>query len=160
MNSCMGLACGVMIAVALLSGCGKDNAPLSATAPAPPPQPPAVDFALVGTWYEVGADGGLEFNSDATWQPLYVYGGTLHTEPLDYYDGAPGGNFRTTPDGKCIFSWPEVTIAGWVTACDTTAYVLGNVGTNLTLEYGDSTSHQRRFFVRKDIGSVVQSNSR
>jgi hypothetical protein len=146
---------GLMLSAAVLSGCGKDDGPVSAGAP--PTQPPEVDRVLIGTWYQVGTSDGIEFRIDGICKALYVYGNVLHAEPLSYYDGIADENFSTTPDGKCIFTMTYYATASFipVTLTETCTYVLGTNNSTLTLDFGDSNAPYQRFYVRKAIGDVV-----
>lgn len=142
------------LSVTFIAGCGNDDSPVAAKAPAAPAPPPQVDQALVGTWYEVSSFGGIEFKSDGTWRYLYLYGNKLSEEPASYYDRDPGGRFFTTADGKCIFVWSDFG-SPYVDRADTSLYAFDRHDSTMVMTFGAPDQIGQHFYVRKAIGDVV-----
>lgn len=153
MRTPMRIACGIVLAAAVIAGCRNDGTPVS-PAPTIPATPQPVDQRIVGTWCDVVAMDAIEFRADGTWRPLYVYGMMVHDKPISYYDTEPGGTFVTTADGTCILSSSSMTFSSPGPTVDTLAYAVTNNNATLTLsrEHGARTNT----YARLAVGDMVR----
>ena len=153
MKTVVRLAFGVVLAAAAIAGCRNEEPPVSPQAPSSAtPQP--VDQRIVGSWCDAATMDAIEFRSDGTWRPLYVYGMMVHDRPISYYDTEPGGTFVTTVDGKCILSTSSVTFSSPTPTVDTCAYAVSdNNATLILLREGGASRHT---YSRRTVGDMVQ----
>ena len=136
-------------AFVVVSGCKKNN----------PVEPPAVDPALVGVWYNSSDSVGFELLADGTMNDLNVAGGKLeYAPPQDTVTGSLTFNIQSARNGVISIKGVYKSQAIDSTYITTGTYSFSNNGNTLTLTLlvplngGSETTF---VYKRSSVGAVV-----
>jgi len=136
-------------AFVLLSGCKKNN----------PAEPPAVDPALVGIWYNSTDSVGFEISADGTMKNLDVAGGKLeYAPPQDTVTGSLVLNIEAARNGAISIKGVYKSQAVDSMYITTGTYALSDNGNTLTLTLLiplNGESQATFIYKRSSIGVVV-----
>lgn len=153
MKTLVGFTLGIMLIAGVMAGCQNAEPPVAPVVSGPATAQP-VDQRIVGTWADAVTMDAIEFRSDGTWRPLYIYGMMVHDKPVSYYDTEPGGTFVTTPDGKCILSTTAVTFSSPTINVDTCTYAVASNSATLSLSGYHGMSQST--YARTAVGDMVR----
>jgi hypothetical protein len=137
----------LLLSTSAFLSCRNDDSTIGAVGPPAPPAP-VVDQRIVGTWYRLGSDEGIEFKNDGSFQTLWVIANRLQ---FQLYNEEPNGQFATPRDSVCILVYPDYYLA----KPDTCIYALQNSNLTLMLSFPAAGASDQRVYVRKNLGEVI-----
>ena len=142
--------CFLLAAVLVaFSGCKKNN----------PVEPPAVDPALVGVWYNSSDSVGFELLADGTMNDLDVAGGKLeYAPPQDTVTGSLTFNIESAKNGAIAIKGVYKSQAIDSTYITTGTYSFSNNENTLTLTLLvplNGASQATFIYKRSSIGEIV-----
>jgi hypothetical protein len=139
----------LVAAFVALSGCKKNN----------PVEPPAVDPALVGVWYNSSDSVGFELLADGTMNNLDVAGGKLeYAPPQDTVTGSLTFNIESAKNGAIAIKGVYKSQAIDSTYITTGTYSFSNNENTLTLTLLvplNGASQATFIYKRSSIGEIV-----
>ena len=136
-----------IVSLAAIPGCRNDDVSVSPTSPTT--HAPPADQSLVGSWYKVGSEEGIELTGNGTWFALSVFQNRLAP---GYYDRDPVGSFDIPKEGVLVHTWTD---AYGRTQSNTFSYILRNDESTLVLNPVRSETAEELTFVRTAIGDLV-----
>ena len=139
----------LVAAFVALSGCKKNN----------PVEPPAVDPALVGVWYNSSDSVGFELLADGTMNDLDVAGGKLeYAPPQDTVTGSLTFNIESAKNGVISIKgvYKSHTIDSMYITTGTYSFSNNENTLTLTLLVPLNGSSETTFiYKRSSVGAVI-----